>query len=174
MRGPMPESVFAEANGGMSRAGRIGRVYRAPRVRPGRRAVASDAHFCVLALPPMRDYMTAPECRRRWPRGGSASSGAEQLSEPNLGPMDEDMDIRRRRAAYRASHRGTKEMDWLLGKFAGSALKDMPAETLTRFEELLALPDPDLQSMILHPEAGPGDEAVAELIARLRAFHGLA
>jgi antitoxin CptB len=87
--------------------------------------------------------------------------------------MNEDVETRRRRAAYRAWHRGTKEMDWVLGRFADSALPAMPAETLGWFERLLAMPDPDLQQMILNAEPVPEQEAVAELVRRLRAFHGL-
>jgi antitoxin CptB len=87
--------------------------------------------------------------------------------------MTEDVETRRRRAVYRAWHRGTKEMDWVLGRFADSALGAMSPETLGHFERLLALPDPDLQQLLLNPVAAPGPEALAELIARVRAFHGL-
>jgi antitoxin CptB len=87
--------------------------------------------------------------------------------------MTEDVETRRRRAAYRAWHRGTKEMDWVLGRFADSALSAMSPEALGHFEALLALPDPDLQQLLLAAVAAPGHEALAELIARVRAFHGL-
>jgi antitoxin CptB len=87
--------------------------------------------------------------------------------------MHEDLETRRRRAAYRAWHRGTKEMDWMLGRFADSALTAMSAETLASFERLLAMPDPDLQVMLLNPNAAPAPAALAALVARLRAFHGL-
>ena len=79
--------------------------------------------------------------------------------------MTDDVDTRRRRAVYRACHRGTKEMDWMLGRFAQAALGGMPVDRLDQFERLLALPDPDLQDMILHPELAPGGE-FADLIAR--------
>ena len=82
--------------------------------------------------------------------------------------MTDDVETRRRRAAYRASHRGTKEMDWILGRFAQAALGDMSADGLGLFERLLALPDPDLQDMILHPEIAPAGE-FADLIAALEA-----
>ena len=86
--------------------------------------------------------------------------------------MTNDVERRRRRAAYRACHRGTKEMDWMLGRFAQAALAGMSAEGLGAFERLLALPDPDLQDMILHPEIMPAGE-FAELVAAVRAFNGL-
>jgi antitoxin CptB len=86
--------------------------------------------------------------------------------------MTDDVERRRRRAVYRACHRGTKEMDWILGRFAQAALADMPSDGLGLFERLLALPDPDLQDMILHPELMPAGE-FAELVAAMRVFHGL-
>ena len=86
--------------------------------------------------------------------------------------MADDIDSRRRRAAYRASHRGTKEMDWVLGRYAEAELAAMSEEALTLFERLLALPDPDLRDMILHPQTAAPSE-FAELIAAVRTFHGL-
>jgi antitoxin CptB len=86
--------------------------------------------------------------------------------------MSDDVETRRRRAVYRACHRGTKEMDWILGRFAQAALGDMPVDRLGLFERLLALPDPDLQDMVLHPEFAPAGE-FSELVAAVRAFHGL-
>lgn len=83
-----------------------------------------------------------------------------------------DAESRRRRAAYRASHRGTKEMDWLLGRFAAAELAAMPDATLTRFEQLLTLPDPELYDMIMSPAHAPAGE-FADLIAAVRTFHGL-
>lgn len=86
--------------------------------------------------------------------------------------MSDDVETRRRRAAYRACHRGTKEMDWIVGHFAQAALPAMSADGLAEFERLLALPDPDLQDMILHPELKPAGE-FAVLVAQMRVFHGL-
>ena len=86
--------------------------------------------------------------------------------------MTDDVDARRRRAAYRACHRGTKEMDWILGRFAQAALSGMSADRLGLFERMLALPDPDLQDMIMHPELKPAGE-FGELVAAVRVFHGL-
>jgi len=86
--------------------------------------------------------------------------------------MTDDVESRRRRAAFRAGHRGTKEMDWLIGRFAAARLADMPIEALIVFERLLLVPDPELHDMIVHPEIAPAGE-FAELIGQLRTFHGL-
>src|SRR6185436_18374500 len=77
---------------------------------------------------------------RRWRRQPLPSSAGARLSKPIL--MTDDVETRRRRAAYRACHRGTKEMDWILGRFAQAALQGMSADGLGVFERLLALPDP--------------------------------
>jgi antitoxin CptB len=86
--------------------------------------------------------------------------------------VSEDIDNRRRRVAYRASHRGTKEMDWVLGRFAAAAVPTMSEATLGLFERLLLLPDPDLQDLVMDHQIAPAGE-FAELIAALRTFHGL-
>jgi len=87
--------------------------------------------------------------------------------------MIDDLDRRRRRAAYRASHRGTKEMDFILGRFAEAKLPGMTSDELADFERLLALPDPVLTQWFAQAEA-PAEEAFVELIAAMRIFHGLA
>jgi antitoxin CptB len=86
--------------------------------------------------------------------------------------MTDDVETRRRRAGFRAAHRGNKEMDWLIGRFAQARLAAMSREALTAFERLLLVPDPTLYDMIMHPEIAPAGEH-AQLVAELRAFHGL-
>ena len=54
--------------------------------------------------------------------------------------MQSMLDERRRRAAYRATHRGTKEMDWLLGRYAEAHLASMPDAELDEFERLIQEP----------------------------------
>src|SRR5262245_21549474 len=98
---------------------------------------------------------------RRWRRQLSPSSAGAGLSKPNA--MTDDAEMRRRRAVYRACYRGTKEMDWILGRFASRAVGSMPPGQLSLFERLLTLPDPELQDMILHPELAPARE-YAELV----------
>lgn len=86
--------------------------------------------------------------------------------------MSADLDLRRKRAAYRAAHRGTKEMDLLLGRYAEARLPDMSETELGIFERLLTEPDPTVQQWIMDRHAIP-DDRYAELIARLKAFHSL-
>lgn len=82
------------------------------------------------------------------------------------------LDPRRRRALYRATHRGTKEMDWILGRYAEARLAAMPDADLEQFERLLVMPDPDLHVWIT--SAGSiGASDFAGLVGDIRAFHGL-
>jgi antitoxin CptB len=87
-------------------------------------------------------------------------------------PLPTDLEVRRKRAAYRANYRGTKEMDWLMGKFAEARLSSMSAAELTDFERLLVLPDPDLHNWILNPSI-VGDSELAPMIRAVHNFHGL-
>lgn len=82
------------------------------------------------------------------------------------------LDIRRKRAAYRAAHRGTKEMDWLLGRYASAKLDGMTEPELAEFEELLAAPDPQLQLWIMDTQSIP-DDRYAALIREVRTFYNL-
>jgi antitoxin CptB len=87
--------------------------------------------------------------------------------------MTDDLEIRRRRAVYRACHRGTKEMDLILGRYAGASIAGMTGEELAAFERFIAMPDPVLTDWFAQSSA-PEDETFRTLIAALRTFHGLA
>jgi antitoxin CptB len=83
-----------------------------------------------------------------------------------------DLGMRRRRALWRATHRGCKEMDFLLGRFAEAALDGMNAAEIGVFERLIDTPDSDIE-MSLFGGQSLGETDLDELIARLRRFHGL-
>ena len=83
-----------------------------------------------------------------------------------------DLGMRRRRALWRATHRGSKEMDLLLGRFAETALDGMNAAEIGVFERLIDTPDPDIE-MSLFGGQSLGEADLDELIGRLRRFHGL-
>jgi antitoxin CptB len=126
-------------------------------------------HANALCEVRLSAYMTATS-RRRWRRQLEPSSARTGYQSRSF--MTDAAETRRRRAAYRATHRGTKEMDWALGRFAEQALAGMVGARLAAFEELLELPDPVLNEMVMDgvPVA---DEEIAALIAEIRAFHGL-
>ncbi len=86
--------------------------------------------------------------------------------------MSHDLDTRRRRAAYRAHHRGTKEMDVLVGRYADARLDAYSLEQIDRFERFMTIPDPALQQWIFSGEGYSGIE-FEDLVNDIRAFHGL-
>ena len=86
--------------------------------------------------------------------------------------MPDDLEMRRRRAAYRASHRGTKEMDIILGRYAEARLPGMQNPELDAFERFLALPDPTLTLWFSHGATSADAGEFSGLIDVLRAYHG--
>lgn len=90
--------------------------------------------------------------------------------------MADDLDVRRRRASYRAHHRGTKEMDLLVGRYADARIPAWSDEAVQHFERFLNLPDPLLQAWIFsgifsgEPESGE----FQDLLNDIRVFHQLA
>ena len=86
--------------------------------------------------------------------------------------MASDLGMRRRRALWRATHRGSKEMDFLLGRFAEHALDSMNASEIAVFERLIETLDPAIESCVLEGFS-LGEPDLDELIERLRRFHGL-
>ncbi|HEX5780123.1 MAG TPA: succinate dehydrogenase assembly factor 2 [Xanthobacteraceae bacterium] len=80
------------------------------------------------------------------------------------------LDERRRKLRYRAWHRGTREMDLVLGRFADAQLVAMSAAELDAFEALMEAPDPDLFGWIVGQAPVPATFDGA-LFRRLVAFH---
>jgi antitoxin CptB len=67
------------------------------------------------------------------------------------------LDDRRKRLLFRCWHRGTREMDLILGRFADAAIADLSDGELADLERLIEVPDPDLyaalsSSVLLAPE----------------------
>lgn len=66
------------------------------------------------------------------------------------------LDPRRRRALFRAWHRGTREMDLLLGPFADAHIADLGDHDLADFEALMEIPDDELYTWLVgRAEAAP-------------------
>ena len=58
------------------------------------------------------------------------------------------LDDRRKRLLFRCWHRGTREMDLILGRFADAEIGDLSDDELTQLETLLEVADPDLYAAI--------------------------
>ena len=81
------------------------------------------------------------------------------------------LDERRRRLKFRAWHRGTKEMDLILGRFADAVLAELNDADLSEYERLMELPDPALYAWVSGERAVPAAYDTS-LFRRLVAFHG--
>lgn len=82
----------------------------------------------------------------------------------------EEIETRRRRLKYRASHRGTKELDIILGGFADANLWTYSIEQLEAFEQLLEEEEVFLQSWLMKLSEPPAGINVA-LIEEIAADH---
>ena len=80
---------------------------------------------------------------------------------------------RRRRILFRAWHRGTREMDLILGRFANAEIKNLSESDLDDFERLLEAADPDLFAWITG-EAVPPAMHHTPVFRKILAFYGLA
>ena len=58
------------------------------------------------------------------------------------------LDDRRKRLLFRCWHRGTREMDLILGRFADAEIANLTDEELDQFEHLIEVPDPDLYAAL--------------------------
>lgn len=67
----------------------------------------------------------------------------------------ESLENRRKRLKFRAWHRGTREMDLLLGSFADKYVFDFTDSQLDQFEAVLECSDPDLYNWITGKETPP-------------------
>jgi antitoxin CptB len=83
--------------------------------------------------------------------------------------MTEELDTRRRKLSFRAWHRGFKEADLYLGRFADAELAQMSAADLDAFEHLLEQPDQELYGWIIGRTETPA-QFDTPMMARLQAF----
>jgi antitoxin CptB len=79
----------------------------------------------------------------------------------------ETIETRRKRLLWRASHRGLREMDLMLGGFAKSHIGQFSEAELDELETIIAMPDQDLLGWILGETPVPRGQASATLKALL-------
>lgn len=60
----------------------------------------------------------------------------------------QDIEILRKKLLFRSNHRGTKELDLLIGKFATFYINDLSEEEIFDLEEILNENDPDLYNWV--------------------------
>src|SRR5215218_1174084 len=84
---------------------------------------------------------------------------------------EEDLTMRRRRARFRAWHRGTREMDLVMGRFADATIEGWSSAQLADYEALLDLPEADVFAWVTGEVPVP-EEYDTDLFRRLVTFHG--
>jgi antitoxin CptB len=80
------------------------------------------------------------------------------------------LDLRRRRLLFRSWHRGMREMDLIMGRFADACIAELTDADLDEYERLIETPDPELYAWIVGDVSAPADYDTA-LFRRLRDFH---
>jgi antitoxin CptB len=82
----------------------------------------------------------------------------------------ETLELRRKRLKFRVWHRGMREVDLLLGRFADVHLEGMDEDAVADFEALLDTPDPEILGWITGEFAIPPEEDSA-ILRRILKFH---
>jgi antitoxin CptB len=82
------------------------------------------------------------------------------------------LDDRRKRLLFRCWHRGTREMDLILGRFADAEIATLSDDELGTLERLIEVPDPDLYAALTGDTPLPPEHASA-LFDRIKAFRAV-
>lgn len=80
-----------------------------------------------------------------------------------------EADIRRKRLLWRATHRGIKEMDLILGGFVERNLAGFSEAEIAELERIMEIPDQDMLSWATRQAAVPAEHASA-LLTRILAY----
>jgi antitoxin CptB len=83
--------------------------------------------------------------------------------------MAQNLEHKRKRLIFRSMHRGTKEMDLILGSFAQAYVPGFDECELTQYEDILGLSDPDLYNWVTGQEAPPANIR-SDIFERLMAY----
>jgi len=83
--------------------------------------------------------------------------------------MTDTSDARLKKLKFRASRRGFREADLILGPFAELHVQDFSPDELDIFERLLEVPDQDLYAWIVGREPTPA-EFDGDIMSRIKTF----
>jgi len=81
-----------------------------------------------------------------------------------------DLDPRRRKILFRSWHRGTREMDLIMGRFADARIGELTDAELDDFERLIEVPDRDLFAWVTSRAETPANYDTA-VFRSLKTFH---
>jgi antitoxin CptB len=111
----------------------------------------------VISTPPGTSGLLALDGNREM-TGSTRSSGG--------------LDDRRKRLLFRCWHRGTREMDLILGRFADAEIATLADTELAQLEHLIEVPDPDLYAA-LTGDRPLAPEYASDLFDRIKAFRAV-
>lgn len=80
------------------------------------------------------------------------------------------LDARQKRILFRSWHRGMREVDLILGRFAGAEIANLDESELDDYERLLEAADPDIFAWITG-EAMPPASYDTPVLRKIRDFH---
>lgn len=82
----------------------------------------------------------------------------------------EDTENKRKRLIFRSWHRGTREMDLIMGTFADQHLQGFSEGELDQYEDILQTGDPDLYNWVSGRENAPAN-VVTPVMQKLLDHH---
>ena len=121
----------------------------------------TQVNYCIYKNAALPDFILGRKQPLHIPR-----------DDPLMAPQNdagEHLAMRRRRLRYRAWHRGTKEMDLVLGPFADAHVEHFGAPELDRLEALMDEEDTDLLKWVMGQEPAPPD-ADSDLLQTIIAY----
>jgi antitoxin CptB len=77
-----------------------------------------------------------------------------------------DIELRRKRLLWRATHRGIKEMDLILGGFVSRNLEGFSEGEIAELERIMDIPDQDMLTWATRQSAVPPEHA-SPLLSRI-------
>lgn len=83
--------------------------------------------------------------------------------------LSPETQIRRKRLLWRATHRGIKEMDLILGGFVSRNLDGFSEAEITELERIMDIPDQEMLSWATKQADIPGEHA-SPLLTRILAY----
>src|SRR5262249_6616904 len=119
--------------------------------------ICASARYIPVARP-VRAFAVAPQ----------RANDREQMTGTTQ--SSEGLDARRRKLLFRCWHRGMRELDLIMGRFADSAIAGLGTDDLAALERLLEVPDRELLAWVTGEIEVPPAHDTA-LFRRLRDFN---
>ena len=105
-----------------------------------------------------------------WDFVGRATGWIGRCEELMSVPSEETLEVLRRKLLFRSWHRGTREMDLILGRFATAWLGRLTPAELVEYEQLIETADDELRDWIIG-DGQPPPERECGILDRLREFY---